>query len=148
MVKVIDFSLIKIKKVKPWAIYFDYENKHYFIIGKSDGVDSGYDLYERKLSKNGSIEDVVYIKGIITNNDYVASHYIKDYKETMAYKFIDKKYFFNKLIEDGFVNKTKEIEVQIRINKVLQYKTELKILEDRIKKLKDKIKQENKYIRK
>lgn len=26
-----DLSLLEITKVKPWAIYFDYDNKHYLL---------------------------------------------------------------------------------------------------------------------
>lgn len=34
MFKIEDLSLLKITKIKPWAILFDYDNKHYFLHGE------------------------------------------------------------------------------------------------------------------
>ena len=40
-----DLSLLEITKIKPWAIYFDYGNKHYLLHGKADGCESIQELW-------------------------------------------------------------------------------------------------------
>ena len=70
-----DLSLLKITKVKPWAIYFDYDKKHYLLHGKSDGCESVQELYERHLNKNGFCT-LEFIKSNY-GNEYVSNDYIK-----------------------------------------------------------------------
>lgn len=97
-----DLSLLQITKVKPWAIYFDYDNKHYLLHGKADGYESIQELYERQLDKNGNY-DLIFIKSRY-GKDYLASGYIKSVsRRTIVYNQIDKEYFRDKLIRSGFV---------------------------------------------
>lgn len=97
-----DLSLLKITKVKPWAIYFDYDNKHYLLHGKADGYESIQELYERQLDENGNY-DLIFIKSRY-GRDYLANGYIKSInKRTVVYNQIDKEYFREQLIRSGFV---------------------------------------------
>ena len=97
-----DLSLLQITKVKPWAIYFDYDNRHYLLHGKADGYESIQELYERQLDKNGNY-DLIFIKSRY-GKDYLASGYIKSVSRmTIVYNQIDKEYFRDQLIRSGFV---------------------------------------------
>lgn len=97
-----DLSLLQITKVKPWAVYFDYENKHYLLHGKADGYESVQELCERQLDKNGNY-DLIFIKSRY-GRDYLASDYIKSInRKTIVYNQIDKEYFREQLIRSGFV---------------------------------------------
>lgn len=97
-----DLSLLEITKVKPWAIYFDYDNKHYLLHGKADGYESIQELYERQLDKNGNY-DLIFIKSRY-GRDYLDSGYIKSInRKTIVYNQIDKEYFRKQLTRSGFV---------------------------------------------
>ena len=48
MLSITDLSLLKITKVKDWAICFDYDGRQFLIHGTSEfGEGSGQDFYER-----------------------------------------------------------------------------------------------------
>lgn len=97
-----DLSLLEITKVKPWAIYFDYDNKHYLLHGKADGYESIQELYERQLDKNGNY-DLIFIKSRY-GRDYFDSGYIKSInRKTIVYNQIDKEYFREQLTRSGFI---------------------------------------------
>lgn len=97
-----DLSLLEITKVKPWAIYFDYDNKHYLLHGKADGYESIQELYERQLDKNGNY-DLIFIKSRY-GRDYLDSDYIKSIsRKTIVYNQIDKEYFREQLTRSGFI---------------------------------------------
>lgn len=97
-----DLSLLEITKVKPWAIYFDYDNKHYLLHGKVDDYESIQELYERQLDKNGNY-DLIFIKSRY-GRDYLDSDYIKSIsRKTIVYNQIDKEYFREQLKRSGFV---------------------------------------------
>ena len=54
MINITDISLLKITRVRPWSICFDYDNKHYLIHGSSEmGEGSWQELYKRDLDVNG-----------------------------------------------------------------------------------------------
>lgn len=102
-----DLSLLQITKVKPWAIYFDYDNRHYLLHGKADGYESIQELYERQLDKNGNYE-LIFVKSRY-GKDYLASGYIKSIdRKTIIYNQIDKEHFRKQLIRSGFVENGKE----------------------------------------
>ena len=97
-----DLSLLEITKVKPWAIYFDYDNKHYLLHGKADGYESIQELYERQLDKNGNY-DLIFIKSRY-GRYYLDSDYIKSIsRKTIVYNQIDKEYFSEQLTRSGFI---------------------------------------------
>lgn len=102
-----DLSLLEITKVKPWAIYFDYDNKHYLLHWKVDGYESIQELYERQLDKDGNY-DLIFIKSKY-GRDYLDSDYIKSIsRKTIVYNQIDKEYFREQLTRSGFVENGKE----------------------------------------
>lgn len=97
-----DLSLLEITKIKPWAIYFDYDNKHYLLHGKADGCESIQELYERQLDKNGNY-GLIFIKNRY-ERDYLVSDYIKSMNQkTIVYNQIDKEYFREQLTRSGFI---------------------------------------------
>ena len=97
-----DLSLLEITKVKSWAIYFDYDNKHYLLHGKVDDYESIQELYERQLDKNGNY-GLIFIKNRY-GRDYLVSDYIKSMNQkTIVYNQIDKEYFREQLARSGFV---------------------------------------------
>ena len=111
-----DLSLLKITKVKPWAIYFDYGQKHYLLHGKSDDYESIQELYKRHLNKNG-FYTLDFIKSNY-GNEYVINDYIKPISwQTIVYNQIDKEYFGGKMISHGFA-KSDEISNKPKINTV------------------------------
>lgn len=105
-----DLSLLEITKVKPWAIYFDYGNKHYLLHGKADGCESIQELYERQLDKNGNY-GLIFIKNRY-GRDYLVSDYIKSMNQkTIVYNQIDKEYFREQLTRIGFIeNENKGVQ--------------------------------------
>lgn len=105
-----DLSLLEITKIKPWAIYFDYGNKHYLLHGKADGYESIQELYERQLDKNGNY-DLIFIKSRY-GRDYLDSGYIKSInRKTIVYNQIDKEYFREQLTRSGFIeNENKGVQ--------------------------------------
>lgn len=105
-----DLSLLEITKVKPWAIYFDYDNKHYLLHGKADGYESIQELYERQLDKNGNY-GLIFIKNRY-GRDYLVSDYIKSINQkTIVYNQIDKEYFREQLTRSGFIeNENKGVQ--------------------------------------
>ena len=97
-----DLSLLEITKIKPWAIYFDYGNKHYLLHGKADSYESIQELYERQLDKNGNY-GLIFIKSRY-GRDYFVSDYIKSMNQkTIVYNQIDKEYFRGQLTRSGFI---------------------------------------------
>lgn len=105
-----DLSLLEITKIKPWAIYFDYGNKHYLLHGKADGCESIQELYERQLDKNGNY-GLIFIKNRY-GRDYLVSDYIKSMNQkTIVYNQIDKEYFREQLTRSGFIeNENKGVQ--------------------------------------
>lgn len=100
---IIYLSLLKITKVKPWSICFDYDGKHYLIHGNYElGEGSWQTLYERELDANGKYT-LNFIKHCNHGPDNVSRDYIKRQNgNTIVYRNIDKEYFIGKLIDRGF----------------------------------------------
>lgn len=101
MINIQDLSLLKITKIKPWAIYFDYDEKHYLLHGKSDGYESVRELFERHLNENG-FWTLEFIKSNY-GNECVINDYIRPFSwQTIVYNQISKEYFRDKLATHGF----------------------------------------------
>ena len=97
-----DLSLLKITKVKPWAICFDYDSSHYLLYGNTDNPETQQDLFERILNKHGKYT-LKYICSKIGEKSDVWDDYIKCQNgTTIVYSQVDKEYFANKLIMRGF----------------------------------------------
>ncbi|MEI3357051.1 MAG: hypothetical protein V8R81_08750 [Clostridia bacterium] len=109
---------IKITKAKPWAIYFNYEDKKFLLHESSDGYESSTTLYER-IQKNGKYEletIASYYGGIITL-DYLNT------KRGRTYKQVNMKKFLRKLVYHGLVqNKKINEEIEKMKLEVEKYK--------------------------
>ena len=128
MLDIKDLSLLKITKVRDYAIFFDYDGKHYFLHGTSDGYESLQKLYERHLDNNGfcTLKCIKYDFG----SEEVANEYIKSIsRNSIVCNQIDKKYFRDKLIKHKF------IEGELKEND----KTENKIAAELLDNYKDKL---------
>lgn len=139
MIDIRNTALLKITKVKPWAIYFDYGEKHYFIHGNYEfGEGSWQELYERDLNYYGGYK----LKRIATANgtDRVANDYInKQRGKTVVYSQIDKNYFAYKLTKRGFAT-------GVMKNLVEREQSKIQKVEAQIQKYKDKIRELEKSI--
>lgn len=105
MLHITDLSLLRITKVKPWSICFDYDGKHYLVLGKSElGEGSWQEFYERKLNENGKY-NLVKLGCCNYATDSVASDYIKKQAgKTTVYSHINKVYFVYVLTKHGFAS--------------------------------------------
>lgn len=108
-----DLSLLKITKVKTWAIYFDYGNKHYLLHNKlCDEYEEIHELYERNINKNG-FYSLNFIKSSYARSS-VLNDYIKPISwKTIVYNQIDKEYFRDKLVVNGFAKSIKMGKLKI-----------------------------------
>ena len=139
MIDIRNTALLKITKVKPWAICFDYDGKHYLLHGNYEfGEGQWQALYEREVNFYGTYK----LKRIAerSGKERVADDYIKAQKgKTVVYSQIDKNYFAYKLTKRGFATGVMKHLVereQIKIQKV----------ESQIQKYKDKIRELEKSI--
>ena len=132
-----NINSINITKVKDWAIYFDYEDKHYLIIGSSEFVGKSWqDLCERKF--DGKKYYSKLIKRKFDEKEYVKNDYIEKQKnKNIIYSLINKKYFTYKLTQKGFFNGVYEKEIKQEKIKVL--KEQLKNKEKECLDIKNKI---------
>jgi hypothetical protein len=104
-----DLSLLKIDKVKNWAVYFTYNYEKYILHGSSDGGDSSITLYLRvPIGEDGKFKlEPIHRKWSMT--DYILQ-YIKVNKvgngknKTIHYSEIDKEFFVKQLTNNGFCN--------------------------------------------
>lgn len=120
-----DLGKLKITKVKPWCIYFNYDSKHYMIYETEDNwLNTHVILYERIFNGFGNIINCKMISNSHGNNTLNISDFINKYKtvksnsETYSvnYSKIDKIHFVNGLYKYGF---NKEC---IHSNKLKKYK--------------------------
>lgn len=139
MIDIKDLSLLKITKVKNWAIYFDYDGKHYFIHGNYEiGEGSWQELYERDLNYYGQYS-LKRIKGNCST-DRVASDYISKQKgKTIVYSQIDKKHFAYKLTKRGFATGIMEHLVKSEQNKIQKVEAQIQKYRDKIHELEKSI---------
>ena len=101
MIDIQDLSLLKITKVREWAIFFDYGNKHYFLHEAEEmGEPIKQELFERELDSNGKYS-LIPIKSI-WSSEHLCFDYFKDISRPIVYKQIDKEYFAYKLTKRGF----------------------------------------------
>lgn len=95
MLNIRDPNLLKITKVKPWAIYFTYDNDRYLLHGSSQDYESLVYLYKRNWSgKRYSLE---YLSGYMSTSDNVENTFIKYKCKGKVYSQIDKTKFISLL---------------------------------------------------
>lgn len=140
MLSITDLSLLKITKVKDWAICFDYDGRHFLIHGTSElGEGSGQDFYERILDENGHYE-LKHIKSKWFEDEYVAYDYIKRQNgKTIVYKNIDKEYFVYKLTKRGFATGIMEEKVKEEAKHITKVEKQIRKYEEKIRLLRSEI---------
>lgn len=133
ILNITDLSLLKITKVKDWAIYFDYDGRHYLIHGGSElGEGSWQDFYERILDEYGHYE-LHHIGTKPYAKECVVNDYIKRQKgHTVVYRNINKEYFVYKLTKRGFATGIME-------ERVIEEEKYISKIEKQIKKYEEKI---------
>ncbi len=137
-----DLSLLKITRVRDWAICFDYDDKHYLLHGTSEmGEGSWQDLYERELNEHGRYK-LTFIIHSNYGSEYVANDYIKRQSgKTIVYSLIDKHIFAYKLTKRGFATGIFDDVVLKQKEEILKLQAELKGYEDKCRELRNRIRE-------
>jgi hypothetical protein len=141
-----DLSLLKIDKIKDWAIYFTYDNEKYLLHGSSDGGDSSMTLYLRVPIGSDGKYKLEPIHSKWASSDYV-SNYIKVNKigngksKTIHYSEIDKEFFIKQLTNEGFVSGILDKKVDAIKIKNKSRQEELRKLREQMWKLERQIKE-------
>ena len=135
-----DLNLLKITKVKPWSICFDYDGTHYLIHGQSEcGEGSWQKLYIRELDKNGKY-NLTFLKTCGNADEYVARDYIKRQRgKTIVYRNIDRDFFAYKLTKRGFATGNMEREVKLQERRIANIKKSIEVHYEKIAMLRQKI---------
>ncbi len=114
-------SKIKIRKAKPWAIYFDYEDKKFLLHESSDCYESSTTLYERAL-ENGKykLKTVKSYYGNIITLNYFSSKAGRTYSQVDTKKFL-RKLVYKELVQNKEVsNELQKIEQEIEKYKQIE----------------------------
>lgn len=139
MINITDFSLLKITRVRPWSICFDYGDKHYLIHGSYEmGEGSWQELYERELDTNGKY-NLLRLK-TVDGDDDVKQDYIKRQRgKTIVYRNVDKAYFSYKLTKRGFATGVMESVVKEEQKHINRVEKQIKKHEEIIRQLRTEI---------
>ena len=140
MINIIDLSLLKITKVRPWSILFDYDNEHYLIHGSSEfGEGSWQEFYKRELNEHGKY-NLTHLKNHAYADEHVSYDYIKRQRgHTIVYKNIDKEYFAYKLTKRGFATGIMEKKVKEEQKHIAKVEKQIKKYQEKIWQLKNEI---------
>lgn len=124
---------LKITKVKRWSICFDYDGKHYLLLGKSElGEGDWQELYERELDENGKY-NLIKLGYCDYATDSVDSDYIKKQNgKTTVYSQVDKAYFAYMLTKRGFATGVMEEKVKEIAERVAEIDSEIQKHEEAI----------------
>lgn len=139
MINITDLSLLKITRVRPWSILFDYGDKHYLIHGSYEtGEGSWQELYERELDTNGKY-NLLRLK-TVDGDDDVKQDYIKRQRgKTIVYRNVDKAYFSYKLTKRGFATGVMESVVKEEQKHINRVEKQIKKHEEIIRQLRSEI---------
>ena len=140
MINITDISLLKITRVRPWSICFDYDNKHYLIHGSSEmGEGSWQELYKRDLDVNGKYK-LTHLKNCSYAKEVVADDYIKQQPgKTIVYQNVDKEYFAYKLTKRGFATGVMENKIKEEEKHIAKVQRQIKKYEEKIRQLRYEI---------
>lgn len=140
MINITDLSHLKITRVRPWSICFDYDDKNYLIHGSSElGEGEWQELYERALDANGKYK-LTHIINCAYAKERVADDYIKQQQgHTIVYRNIDKEYFAYKLTKRGFATGILESKVQEEERHIERVQKQIKEYEEKIQQLRHEI---------
>ena len=117
-----DVSLLKVTKVREWAICFDYNEKGYMLHLYGDDSSNNIALYERSVDRTGRWE-LEYISSERFEKSTIDGLVGWQPGKTIVYKMIDKKYFALKLTELGFA--TGVMEQEVAFNSIVKRFTEM-----------------------
>lgn len=139
MINITNLSLLKITRVRPWSILFNYGDKHYLIHGSYEmGEGSWQELYERELDANGKY-NLLRLK-TVNGDDNVKQDYIKRQRgNTIVYRNIDKEYFAYKLTKRGFATGNMESKVKEEQKHIDRVEKQIKKYEEKIRQLRFEI---------
>jgi len=100
MLEIKDIKLLKITKVKTWAIYFTYDNESYLLHESTLDYESTLTLYKRNLTEHGRYDlEVIKSSG---SNSFSAYYYLDIRSEKPVYSQIDLELFCKKMTRDEF----------------------------------------------
>ena len=141
-----DLSLLKIDRVKNWAVYFTYDKEKYLLHGSSDCCDNQMTLYLRIPVNSYGKYKLEPLHSKWASSDYV-SDYIKTNEigngknKTIHYCDIDKEYFVKQLTNQGFVSGVLDEKVDLIKLKNKSRQEELKKLREKMYKIERQIKE-------
>ena len=136
MLNIKDIHLLHITKVKPWAIYFNYDNKKYLLHGSTQDYESSIHLYERIW--NGKHYELEYISGYLSCSDNVENDFISYKCKGKTYSQIDKARFvclleYKELCKGCYAMIVGQHKYHIEVNneKIKQLQREIEMLRNK-----------------
>ena len=100
--EITDLSLLRIRRVFDWKIYFDYNGEHYMIISDDD-EDIHTSFYKREIDSQGKVT-MHCLCGVFRH--CCANTFIRDVSKThkggLTYSNIDREFFVKQLVAFGF----------------------------------------------
>ena len=135
MLKITNLSLLKITKVKDWAIFFDYDDKHYLLHENNSG-ETYHELYERKLNKYGGYK-LEYISSKISNNSLIGEYIRK--RKPIVYSQINKELFIYYLTKNDFISSHFDTIVEDQRRQREELEKEILLYENKIREIREKI---------
>lgn len=133
MLRIEDINLFKITKVKPWAIYFTYDNERYLLHGSECDYESDITLYKRDIDNCGkyTLEQIHVNMSMSDRVEYLYLPRIES--KTRTYSSINKEKFIKLLTYDGFCESifNEEIKKEKYAKALRQY--QINDLEDKIR---------------
>ena len=114
MLRILDYNNVKITKVKSWIVYFDYNDRHFFVKEGSED-DSILELYEKTYCDNGKYECELLNSVICSCYPTVFLHPKFGIKKsiTLPHNQIDIKAFVLHLMHIGLVKGNRDLEKQL-----------------------------------
>lgn len=129
-----DLKLFKVTKIKPWAIYFTYDNERYLLHGRSCDYEYDVTLYKRIYEK-GKFR-LKHLKSEISDTDQIMYNFLPhDRRKNIIYKHIDNKKFIKKLSYKGFCRSVFDDEIEEDKKYIEECKKRIKFFEKEIRKI-------------
>lgn len=134
-----DIMQLRITKVTPRKLYFDYEDRHFAILDLSDANTSLLYFYERIFTNDHGFVKMRFIS--FTFKTIGILWFIKDvskrHPRTVTYSNIDCEYFVKALTELGFATGLYADELAEKKQKIDDIRAEIARLNDQIKDIND-----------
>ncbi len=124
---------LEITKVKPWAVYFTYDNDKYLLHGSTEDYESHIRLYKRIW--NGKKYALECISGFLATDEDVEYRFVKYKCKGKVYSQIDKSKFVALLEYYGLCMGYCSILVNRNKVKIAENKGKIKKLQEEIRQL-------------